>query len=171
MQPDPLTAHETVIRQPDTIQYSPPSFGSGYIPQEEGQVIQETDLYKKLSVGLNRLMSTEKFKALASQTSLDQQGLDQPSYSQHLGRAEFGELRKRTTSFQGITSPTASSGGGYISQQQSRDSSNERPASAMARMAGSERGGRGGQRPNFSSQPTSRDSSFGRHDSRQDDYF
>ena len=166
MQPDPLTAHETVIRQPDTPQLA--SFGSGYIPTEDGETIQDTDLYKKLKVGLDRLMSTEKFKTLSSQTSLDQQGLDHQSYSQHLGRAEFGELRKRTTSttsFQGITSPT--SGG----QQQSRDSSNERPASALARMAGSERGGRGGQRPNFSSQPTSRDSSFGRHDSRQDDYF
>ena len=169
LQPDPLTAHETVIRQPDTLQLA--SFGSGYIPTEDGETIQDTDLYKKLKVGLDRLMSTEKFKTLSSQTSLDQQGLDHQSYSQHLGRAEFGELRRKrttsTTSFQGITSPTASSGG----QQQSRDSSNERPASALARMAGSERGGRGGQRPNFSSQPTSRDSSFGRHDSRQDDYF
>ena len=84
-------------------------------------------------------MSTEKFKGLASQTSLDQQGLDHQSYSQHLGRAEFGELRRNrktsTSSVQGITSPTLSGGG--VNQQQSRDSSNERPASAMARMAAS----------------------------------
>ena len=84
-------------------------------------------------------MSTEKFKGLASQTSLDQQGLDHQSYSQHLGRAEFDELRRNrktsTSSAQGITSPTLS--GGSMNQQQSRDSSNERPASAMARMAAS----------------------------------
>ena len=166
LQPDPLTSHET-------IQYTPSSFGSGYIQQEDGPPIQDTDLYRKLKVGLDRLMSTEKFKTLASQTSLDQQGLEQQSYSQHLGRAEFGDLRKRThSSTQGITSPGSSGGGSvYMSQQQSRDPSNERPASAMARMAGSERGGRGGNRTNFSSQPNSRDSSFGRHDSRQDEYF
>jgi len=158
----------------ETIQYTPSSFGSGYIQQEDGPPIQDTDLYRKLKVGLDRLMSTEKFKTLASQTSLDQQGLEQQSYSQHLGRAEFGDLRRRTTtqSTQGITSPGSSGGGSvYMSQQQSRDPSNERPASAMARMAGSERGGRGGNRTNFSSQPNSRDSSFGRHDSRQDEYF
>ena len=165
LQPDPLTSHET-------IQYTPTSFGSGYLQQEDGPPIQDTDLYRKLKVGLDRLMSTEKFKTLASQTSLDQQGLDQQSYSQHLGRAEFGELRKRTSSAQGITSPGSSGGGSvYMSQHQSRDPSNERPASAAARMAGSERGGRGGNRTNFSSQPNSRDSSFGRHDSRQDEYF
>merc|ERR1712083_522877 len=130
--------------------------------------------YKRLSVGLNRLMSTEKFKGIASQTSLDQSGLDQQSYSQHLGRAEFGDLRRNrktsTSSVQGITSPTGTGGTGFQGGQ-SRDSSNERPASAMARMgaapSGGERGGRTGQRSsNFSSQPTSRDSSFGRHDSR-----
>jgi len=162
LRPDPLTAHETLQHRTSS------TFGSGFIPQEDAPTIQETELYKKLSVGLNRLMSTEKFKTLASQTSLDQQALEHQSYSQHLGRAEFGELRKRTTSttsFQG-----GGGGGGYVGQQQSRDSSNERPSSAMARMAGSERG-RGGHRGNFSSQPNSRDSSFGRHDSRQDDYF
>ena len=45
LQPDPLTAHETVIRQPDTLQLA--SFGSGYIPTEDGETIQDTDLYKK----------------------------------------------------------------------------------------------------------------------------
>merc|ERR1712025_839979 len=76
------------------------------------------------------------------------------------GRAEFGDLRKRTTSYQGISNPMA---GGDRGQPQSRDPSNERPASAMAKIGG---GGGGRPRSSYSSQQQSRDSSLGRHDSR-----
>ena len=156
--PDPLTAHETMVRQPSQLTLA--SYG-----EPNASSIQETDLYKKLKVGLDRLMETDKFKSLASNSEIN---LDQQSYSQHLGRAEFGELRKRTTSNPPIMAG-GSLGRGYTNQPRSRDSSSERPASAMARMA-STGGERGGRRSNISSALPSRDSSLGRHDSRHDNY-
>lgn len=154
--PDPLQAHEPFnpppILQPVAAQ--PTEYGYG---TDEAPTLQDTDLYKRLRVGLDKLMETDKFKSMAS--SRADISMDSQSYSHHLGRAEFGDLRRRTTSFQGIN-PTIAGRGPYTSQPQSRDSSNERPASAMANMGGD----RGGRR----SQYQSRDSSLGRHESRQD---
>jgi hypothetical protein len=113
--------------------------------------IQDSDLYKKLQLGLDRLMQSDKFQELATKAE------DPQSYSQHLGRAEFGTLQKRTTSQQAMRGI-----GGYSGQTgQPRDLSNERSSSAMANM-----GSGGGRGSAFSSQPPSRDSSLGRHDSR-----
>lgn len=155
--PDPLMAHEYVpppILQPVALQ--PASYGYG---TQETPTLQDTDLYKKLKVGLDRLMETDKFKSLASSRT-------ELNYSHSLGRAEFGDLRKRTTSFQGINTNQMASGAGRgagYGQSQSRDSSNERPASAMAKISGGPSGSR-----QLSSQHGSRDNSLGRHESRQD---
>jgi hypothetical protein len=142
LRPDPLTAHETVSRQPTNLRLAGQPDDDNDVP-----TIQDTDLYKKLSIGIDRLMQSGNFKDGIGKSNGDFQ-----SYSSHLGRAEFGVLKKRTTSFQGISNPMAGGGRG---QQQSRDPSNERPASAMAKI--------GGKRSQMSSQQHSRDSSLGRH--------
>ena len=143
LKPEPLTdqvqgpLRQTIVRPnyaEEDVASSPPT-------------IQDADLYKKLAVGLDRLLQSEKFTELSRRSEADQQ-----SYSHHLGRAEFGTLQKRTSSQQAMA-------GGYSGQYQPRDLSNERPSSAMARMGG----GRGSA---MSSQHQSRDSSLGRHDSR-----
>ena len=141
LRPEPLTTHDQGPLR--TAAYSTEDMTPG------SPTIQDSDLYKRLQVGLDRLMQSDKFKELAARQ--DEQ--DPQQYSQHLGRAEFGTLQRRTASQQAIGR------GGYSGPVQPRDPSNERPASAMARFGG----GRGST---FSSQHPSRDSSLGRHDSR-----
>ncbi len=142
--PDPLTAQPAQLA----------------LAQDEGDgapSIKDTDLYRRLQEGLSnidKLVQSETFKR-----ELARSGSDFQRYSHHLGRAEFGVLKKRN-SFQGTGSMNPMIGrgrGGYGtgSQQASRDPSNERPASAMARF------GQHGR----SAQP-SRDSSIGIHESR-----
>ena len=145
LRPDPLSSEELEPFPNNLLASSPPYIADqSFVPS-----IEDSDLYKKLQLGLDRLMQTDKFQELACKAD------DPQSYSQHLGRAEFGTLQKRTTSQQAMRGI-----GGYSGQTQPRDLSNERSSSAMANMGG---GGRGSA---FSSQQPSRDSSLGRHDSR-----
>ena len=147
LKPDPLVGHEGSSASSRRISFTSPD----YQP-----TIEQTDLYKKLQLGIDKLMQTEKFKDLkASRDQLN--SADTQSYSHHLGRAEFGSLdrRKRNISIGG--NPVSDPSG------RPRDVSNERPASAMAKIGGSG----GPRRSAYSSQP-SRDSSLGRHDSRHD---
>ena len=149
LKPDPLVGHEGSRSR--KISFT----SSDYNPS-----IEETDLYRKLQVGLDKLMQTDKFKELAAKAEMN---ADPQSYSQHLGRAEFGTLRKRNSSLQG-SNPVMERG---YDGSKPRDPSNERPASAMAKIGG---GGSGTTRRSaYSSQP-SRDSSLGRHDSRSHDF-
>ena len=148
LRPDPLSLEEPEPLRPNNVLASSPPYitDQSFVPS-----IQDSDLYKKLQLGLDRLMQSDKFQELATKAE------DPQSYSQHLGRAEFGTLQKRTTSQQAMRGI-----GGYSGQTQPRDLSNERSSSAMANM-GMGGGGRGSA---FSSQQPSRDSSLGRHDSR-----
>lgn len=158
LKPDPLTGHENSYRQPQVLQ---PAYADDYIPS-----IQETDLYRKLQAGIDKLMQSERFRELAARSearlNADPSMYSDPTrYSQHLGRAEFGVLKKKTGSMQAIGNPMM--GGERGSGYQARDLSNERPASAMAKIGG-------GRRSTFSSHQPSRDSSLGRHDSRCEIY-
>lgn len=157
LKPDPLTGHENSFRQPQVLQ---PAYTDDYIPS-----IQETDLYRKLQAGIDKLMQSERFRELAARSEARLNAdpslySDPSSYSQHLGRAEFGVLKKKTGSMQAIGNPMM--GGERGSSYQPRDLSNERPASAMAKIGG------GGRRSTYSSHQPSRDSSLGRHDSRHE---
>jgi len=147
LRPDPLSLEEPEPLRPNNVLATSPPYitDQSFVPS-----IQDSDLYKKLQLGLDRLMQSDKFQELATKAE------DPQSYSQHLGRAEFGTLQKRTTSQQAMRGI-----GGYSGQTQPRDLSNERSSSAMANM-GMGGGGRGSA---FSSQQPSRDSSLGRHDS------
>lgn len=148
LKPDPLVGHEGTRSR--KISFT----STDYNPS-----IEETDLYRKLQLGLDNLMQTEKFKEMAAKAEMN---VDPQSYSQHLGRAEFGTLRKRNSSLS--SNPVMDRIEAGIKP---RDASNERPASAMAKIGG---GGSGTTRRSaYSSQP-SRDSSLGRHDSRSHDF-
>jgi hypothetical protein len=199
--PDPLTAHELL---------PPPIFGSTLHTtqqlklanggeEEPAQTIRDTDLYKRLQDGLkniDKILASESF-----QQKIQAAGLEYQKYSHHLGRAEFGVLKKRSGSTASV--PAASTIGAPITKSQSaaalsgaipkgstsvpsqragsvqtttapsRDSSGERPASAMG---GSTRyqpltsSGRGRQSSQQASQQGSRDSSLGRPDSRMSNY-
>ena len=149
LKPDPLVGHE-----------GPRSRKISFTSTEYNPSIEETDLYRKLQLGLDNLMQTDKFKEMAA----SRENVDPQSYSQHLGRAEFGTLerRKRNSSLSGNPVMDRIEAG-----IKPRDASNERPASAMAKIGG---GGSGTTRRSaYSSQP-SRDSSLGRHDSRSHDF-
>ena len=196
LRPDPLTAHELL---------PPPIFGSTLQTtqqlvlanggqEEPTQTIRDTDLYKRLQEGLkniDKIIASESF-----QEKIKAAGVEYQKYSHHLGRAEFGVLKKRSGSTASV--PAASSVAAPLTKSasaaalsgaipkgtqragsvqavttsgQSRDSSGERPASAMGGSARYQpiTVGRGRQ-SNYSSQQGSRDSSLGRPDSRQSNY-
>ena len=197
LRPDPLTAHELL---------PPPIIGSTLHTtqqlklanggeEEPVQTIKDTDLYKRLQEGLkniDKILASESF-----QKKIQDAGLEYQKYSHHLGRAEFGVLKKRAGSTASV--PAVSTVGATITKSQSaaalsgaipkygstppqpqpqqragsvqmtsaasRDSSGERPASAMAGKYQPITTTRGRQ-SNYSSQQGSRDSSLGRPDSR-----
>jgi hypothetical protein len=186
LRPDPLTAHELM---------PPPVIGSilqttqqlklaNEGEEEPVQTIKDTDLYKRLQEGLkniDKILASESF-----QKKIQDAGLEHQKYSHHLGRAEFGVLKKRAGSMASV--PAATIIGDPLTKSQSaqaltgaiprassvqmttsRDSSGERPASAMAGRYQPITTGRGRQ-SNYSSQQGSRDSSLGRPDSRMSNY-
>ena len=143
--PDPLTAHELQTPQqlrialPDenklaskTQSYSQPS-------------IRDTDLYRKLQEGLSsmeKLMQSETFKS-----ELGRSGVDYRKYSHHLGRAEFGTLKKRSSlgnldSFQGPTGITFDKpDGGPLMDGKLGNVSSQQSASATQLMGRTRFGG------------------------------
>lgn len=207
LRPDPLTAHELL---------PPPIIGSTLHTtqqlklanggeEEPTQTIRDTDLYKRLQEGLkniDKILASESF-----QQKIQAAGLEYQKYSHHLGRAEFGVLKKRSGSTASV--PAASTIGAPITKSQSaaalsgaipkgstfsttattttsqragsvqmttgpsRDSSGERPASAMGgsmRYQPLTSAGRGRPSSQQASQQGSRDSSLGRPDSRMSNY-
>ena len=212
LRPDPLTAHE--LQPPpimgSTLQTTQQLKLANGGEEEPVQTIRDTDLYKRLQEGLkniDKILASESF-----QKKIQDSGLEYQKYSHHLGRAEFGVLKKRAGSIASVPAAAAAVGapitksqsaaalsgavpkyglGQQQPQQQqqqpqqpqragsvqmtsaaSRDSSGERPASAMAgvgRYQPITTTGRGRQ-SNYSSHQGSRDSSLGRPDSRMSNY-
>ena len=95
--PDPLTAHE--IETPQQLRIAYPGEGMDKDSREarghSESSIRDTDLYRRLQEGLSsidKLVESETFKS-----ELSRSGVDFRKYSHHLGRAEFGVLKKRSS--------------------------------------------------------------------------
>ncbi len=114
LRPDPLTAHELM---------PPPIIGSTLHTtqqlrlangneEEPAQTIRDTDLYKRLQEGLkniDKILASESF-----QEKIQAAGLEYQKYSHHLGRAEFGVLKKRSGSTASVPTAASSMGGGPL---------------------------------------------------------
>jgi len=114
LRPDPLTAHELM---------PPPIIGTTLHTtqqlrlangneEEPAQTIRDTDWYKRLQEGLkniDKILASESF-----QEKIQAAGLEYQKYSHHLGRAEFGVLKKRSGSTASVPTAASSMGGGPL---------------------------------------------------------
>ena len=84
--PDPLMAGEPANPQPQPFPQE---------EEEEKEDIKNTELYRRLQEGLSnfeKLVQGETFKR-----EIQRSGVDYRKYSSHLGRAEYGDLKKRSS--------------------------------------------------------------------------
>merc|ERR1711997_1309579 len=92
--PDPLTAHE--LQTPQQLRIaSRENLTESKKEDYSEPSIRDTDLYRRLQEGLSsieKLVQSETFKS-----ELSRSGVDFRKYSHHLGRAEFGVLKKRSS--------------------------------------------------------------------------
>merc|ERR1711997_1451893 len=92
--PDPLTAHE--LQTPQQLRIaSRENLTESKKEDYSEPSIRDTDLYRRLQEGLSsieKLVQSETFKS-----ELSRSGVDFRKYSHHLGRAEFGTLKKRSS--------------------------------------------------------------------------
>ena len=97
LKPDPLTAHELqTYDQPQQLRIAYPNEEVDAKKEDYSKPsIRDTDLYRKLQEGLSnidKLVQSETFK-----DEITRSGADYRKYSHHLGRAEFGVLKKRSS--------------------------------------------------------------------------
>lgn len=97
LQPDPLTAHVLQsYEQPQQLRIAYPDQDDDSKKETYSQSsIRDTNLYRKLQEGLSsvdKLVQSEIF-----QDEMTRAGVDYRKYSHHLGRAEFGTLKKRSS--------------------------------------------------------------------------
>ena len=88
LRPDPLTAGETSTSVNQNFREVDPA-------ELEQDPIKNTELYRRLQEGLSnfeKLVQGETFKR-----EIQRSGGDLRKYSSHLGRAEYGELKKRSS--------------------------------------------------------------------------
>ena len=86
--PDPLMAGEPANPQPQP-------FPTDSVDGGDKEDIKNTELYRRLQEGLSnfeKLVQGETFKR-----EMQRSGVDYRKYSSHLGRAEFGDLKKRSS--------------------------------------------------------------------------
>jgi len=161
LSPDPLLRHEPLNAPPTLF----PAQAATACSADEGDLIKNSELYRRLQEGLtnfDKLVQGETFKR-----EMARSGVDLRKYSSHLGRAEFGDLKKRS-SLGNLTGPVGGGGGGGLGRGGSPASYPIKQSSSATHLMGRSKFGGGGS--GFASLDHSRDSSRerpGSHFSKQ----